>query len=223
MKIRILTGSIKYVFAALITLGLLAGCASTGVETVSTGTSGEADSAISAAASANAKAKELGFEWRDTHNLIREAEEAAAAGDYAKAINLANEARVQAENAIQQGTTGSKPAANVSSRLDQMAEGSTGPGTRSTGDDSYTVARGDSLWAISGKSEIYGNPYQWPIIYKANADKIADADLIEPGQVLDITRGASSSDVAAAEQHAKTRGAWSVGPVEASDKAYLAQ
>ncbi|MBL4762044.1 MAG: LysM peptidoglycan-binding domain-containing protein [Gammaproteobacteria bacterium] len=217
MKTRILSTSIKYIFAALITLGLLAGCASTSVAPVTTGTAEEAQSAISAATSANAKAKELGVEWRDTAKLIASAEEAAAAGDYTKAINLANEARIQAENAIQQAAavTAAKPVAAESSRLDQLAEGSS--------DDSYTVARGDSLWAISGKSEIYGNPYQWPIIYKANTDKIADADLIEPGQVLDITRGASSSDVAAAEQHAKTRGAWSVGPVEASDKAYLAQ
>jgi len=88
---------------------------------------------------------------------------------------------------------------------------------------SYEVVRGDNLWNISGKGEIYGNPYQWPLIYKANRDKIKDADLIYPGQAFDIDRSASGSDIEAAIHHAKTRGAWSLGVVEESDKAYLAR
>jgi len=88
---------------------------------------------------------------------------------------------------------------------------------------SYQVVRGDNLWNISGKSEIYGNPYQWPLIYKANRSKIKDADLIYPGQQLDIDRSASTSDVDAAIAHARTRGAWSLGVVEDSDMAYLAR
>jgi nucleoid-associated protein YgaU len=93
----------------------------------------------------------------------------------------------------------------------------------SSGADQYEVIRGDNLWNISGKGEIYANPYQWPLIYKANRDKISDADLIHPGQVFDIDRAASSADIDAAVQHAKTRGAWSVGVTEESDRAYLAQ
>ncbi|HEB99468.1 MAG TPA: LysM peptidoglycan-binding domain-containing protein [Thiotrichales bacterium] len=85
----------------------------------------------------------------------------------------------------------------------------------------YTVQRGDSLWAISGKAEIYNNPYQWPLIYKANADKIKDADLIYPGQEFSIDRNPSAAEVDAAIEHAKTRGAWSLGEVEESDRAYL--
>lgn len=89
------------------------------------------------------------------------------------------------------------------------------------GSDSYQVNRGDNLWDISGKDDIYANPYQWPLIYKANRSQIKDADLIYPGQTFDIDRNASSSDVDAAIQHAKTRGAWSLGVVEGSDTAYL--
>lgn len=89
--------------------------------------------------------------------------------------------------------------------------------------DSYEVAKGDSLWGISGKDAVYGNPYQWPLIYKANSDKIKDADLIYPGQVLGIDTNPSDADKAAAIQHAKTRGSWSIGVTEESDKAYLAQ
>jgi nucleoid-associated protein YgaU len=85
----------------------------------------------------------------------------------------------------------------------------------------YEVVRGDNLWNIAGQSRIYGNPYQWPLIYKANSGKIKDADLIYPGQNFDINRSASAAEIDAAVQHAKTRGAWSLGTVEPSDKAYL--
>lgn len=89
--------------------------------------------------------------------------------------------------------------------------------------DSYSVVRGDHLWGIASKSVIYGNPYQWPLIYKANRDKIKDADLIEPGQVFSINRNASAGEVDAAIRHAKTRGAWQIGVAEDSDRRYLAQ
>ena len=87
----------------------------------------------------------------------------------------------------------------------------------------YTVQRGDNLWNIAGRSEIYGDAYQWPLIYRTNQDKIRDADLIYPGQDFTIDRNPSSADVTAAIRHAKTRGAWVLGQVEASDKAYLSQ
>jgi nucleoid-associated protein YgaU len=86
----------------------------------------------------------------------------------------------------------------------------------------YTVVSGDSLWSIAGQGGTYGNPYAWPLIYKANKSKINDADLIFPGQSFVIT-SASSAEMNAAVQHAKTRGAWSVGAVEASDSEFLAQ
>ena len=87
----------------------------------------------------------------------------------------------------------------------------------------YEVSRGDNLWAISGQSRIYGNPYQWPLIYKANSDKIKDADLIHPGQNLAINRSVSAAQADAAVRHARTRGAWYIGVTEESDKAYLAR
>ena len=93
--------------------------------------------------------------------------------------------------------------------------------TASSETNSYEVNQGDHLWGISGKS--YGNPYNWPLIYKANSDKIKDADLIYPGQVLDIDTNPSDADSAAAVNHAKTRGSWSIGVTEESDTAYLAQ
>ena len=87
----------------------------------------------------------------------------------------------------------------------------------------YNVVRGDHLWGIASKPAIYGNPYQWPLIYKANSGKIQDADLIYPGQVFTIETDLSRSDVDAAVRHAKSRGAWSIGAIEDSDKRYLSR
>jgi LysM repeat protein len=88
--------------------------------------------------------------------------------------------------------------------------------------DTYEVKRGDHLWGIASQPRIYGNPYAWPLIYKANSGKIKDADLIYPGQSLEINRSASSADMDAAIRHAKTRGEWKLGVTEQSDKDYLA-
>ena len=86
---------------------------------------------------------------------------------------------------------------------------------------SWTVVEGNNLWGIACKEEVYNVPEKWPLIYKANLDQIEDADLIYPGQVLAIPRDSSQSEIDAAINHAKTRGAWAVGPIEATDKEYL--
>ncbi len=51
---------------------------------------------------------------------------------------------------------------------------------------SYTVVRGDCLWNIAKKKDHYGNAFAWPVIYKANRDKIKNPDLIYPQQVLQV-------------------------------------
>ena len=85
----------------------------------------------------------------------------------------------------------------------------------------WTVAEGDNLWGIACKEEVYNVPEKWPLIYKANLEQIEDADLIYPGQVLDIPRDSTDGEIEAAINHAKTRGAWAVGPIEATDQEYL--
>ncbi len=42
----------------------------------------------------------------------------------------------------------------------------------------------DCLWNISGKPDIYGDPFQWVKIWQANTDQIRNPDLIYPGQRL---------------------------------------
>ena len=55
---------------------------------------------------------------------------------------------------------------------------------------SYTVKlipeRRDCLWRIAEYKNIYGDPFKWTRIYKANKGQIKNPDLIYPGQVFDI-------------------------------------
>lgn len=87
----------------------------------------------------------------------------------------------------------------------------------------YRVVGGDSLWRIAGRGDVYGNAYQWPLLYKENAGKIQDADLIHPNQELSVVTHPMRNAVDAAVQHARTRGAWEIGRTEDSDRRYLGQ
>ncbi|MCK5661971.1 MAG: LysM peptidoglycan-binding domain-containing protein [Thiotrichaceae bacterium] len=216
------TEFLKLAVVAALSTGLVAGCASdsadepapsTDTQQAQAGPSAEAKNAIYSAKIKLARAEKLGYAWSYTGNMIKAAEKAAAAGDNEKAIELANKASEEAEDAIAQYHSETK-------RYDAN-QGTVEAGNDSAGDE-YTVVSGDNLWNISGKESIYGNPYQWPLIYKANSDQIKDADLIYSGQVFSIP-SATSSEINAAVQHAKTRGAWSIGETEASDSDYLAQ
>jgi nucleoid-associated protein YgaU len=241
---------LRLIAIGLLSLVLAAGCATTGDTDTGSDASAkaEAEQAIADAKAAQKRAAEVGYEWRDMGKLIDEAQAAYDAGDYARAIELARKAQEQgaiaedqyyleqaklkldklnamsgltaeqrdllaqanAAYAAQQG----REAYDLASRLEAALAASS---------MSYTVVRGDNLWNIAGKSSVYGNPYQWPLIYKANSDQIKDADLIYPGQTFSIDRNPSAAAVDAAVNHAKTRGAWSLGVVEESDKAYLAR
>jgi len=182
-------------------------------------TAEDAEAAIRTAEQKTRQASDVNYEWRDTGKLIKKAEKALKAGKYEEAIKLANKAKRQAELAVEQKY-------RELDRLKQqgiISESAAAPVAESAGASTYEVVRGDNLWDISAKPSIYGNPYEWPLIYKANSDKIKDADLIYPGQVFTINTNPSAAEVDAAVRHAKTRGSWALGVVEESDMAYLAQ
>lgn len=234
-------------------IGVAAGCASTAVTETEEPTtmpakdmSGEAKAAIDAAKAALSRTE--AHIWRDTEALLKSAEEAYAKGDYEKAIKLAEQASEQISDAENQAALEDARLIYEDLRTrpgltdEQKAKLAEGDRMIRSGDGYmakeymerlaaefaaasfvYDVVKGDSLWKISGKDEVYANPYQWPLIYKSNSDKIEDADLIYPGQQFDIDKNPSAAAVDAAVDHAKTRGAWSVGTVEESDKAYLAR
>lgn len=211
------TAQLLRLFALLlVTSSLVVGCAGTTEDESKqqSGSGGGAAAAIAAAESAYKIALDEMYAWRNTGKIIKKAKKALKAGNDAKAIKLANKARKEAENAVAQKYS-------ELDRLKSMGILDDDKPVSSSSAGEYQVVSGDNLWDISAKSEIYSNPYQWPLIYKANQDKIKDADLIYPGQNLAIDRSASGSAIDAAINHAKTRGSWSLGDVESTDKAYL--
>jgi nucleoid-associated protein YgaU len=227
-------------------LGVLAGCASTPKESAVDQGGVKADQAIAAAEAAIAKAKANEWIWRDTEKFLKQAREAAAKGDSDTAVKLANKARSQAEGALNQyyleqakimldeasaaqGLSASQQ--NTLSEADKAIKNAEGRKAYDlltpllaeirAASMQYEVVRGDSLWAISAKPETYNNPYQWPLIFKANRAQIKDADLIYPGQTFEVDRNPSAADVESAVNHARNRGAWSIGVMEDSDRRFL--
>lgn len=236
--------SLKYLFLAALAVGVAVGCA--GQPAQEDHSQAVAAQAIAGAHDLVQKAMDLGAPWLEANALVKQAEQAFAEGDHARAASLAGQASERAEVSINQwylnqaqamvakihefGRPSAEQAAllreaqtaivlhqgarayDVASRLLATLQSSI---------IHYTVMRGDTLWGISAKPQIYDDPFRWPLIYKRNADQIRDADLIYPRQVFSIDKSPSAADVNAAVEHARTRGAWSLGPVEESDKAYL--
>lgn len=206
--------ALKHSVLLAIVIAAMTGCAAAPTQEEEQGANAEqAQAAIEQARGALSEAQAEGAAWRDTADLIAQAEEAANAGDTARAYELAQQAQRQAENALAQKQ------AEEARLAEQQAAQQAAEATTQT----YTVSRGDTLWGISGKETVYGNPYQWPLIFKANRDQIRDADLIYPGQQFVIKHDWSSAEVDAAVNHARTRGAWSLGTVEESDMMYLSR
>ena len=244
---RIFSG--KQLVPVVLVLSMLGGCATAPKEEpVAKDEMAQVTQAIDAAKAAIAKAKSLNWIWRDTEATLKKAEDEAASAEPNKelAIKLANKARNEAELAVNQyyleqskvlyseasATSGlsadQQSTLNAADAAIRNAEGRKAYDLLSplvaeirSASIQYEVVRGDSLWAISGKEETYNNPYQWPLIYKANRDKIKDADLIYPGQTFSVNRNPSAAEVDAAVDHARNRGAWSIGVVEESDRRYL--
>ena len=92
---------VKLLSTALLSLWLVSGCASNSSNGGSKA-SADATAAISNANGAIKAAKANDWIWRDTEKFVKQANEAAAAGDNAKAIKLADKARFQAEAAVEQ-------------------------------------------------------------------------------------------------------------------------
>ncbi len=87
----------------------------------------------------------------------------------------------------------------------------------------YTVVKGDNLWNIAKKPSIYGNPFEWPLIYLHNANQIKNPDLIYSNQKFDIWLNPLKTGAQDAIHYARTRGAWKNGRALSRDKAWVRQ
>ena len=54
--------------------------------------------------------------------------------------------------------------------------------------DVYVVQKGDSLWSIAKKPEIYGTATRWRRIFDANRDLLKSPDRVRAGMTLKIPR-----------------------------------
>ncbi|MGH7441613.1 MAG: LysM peptidoglycan-binding domain-containing protein [bacterium] len=99
------------------------------------------------------------------------------------------------------GCAGQKPM--PASTKPQAQSAAMGQGTAS-----YVVHKGDSLWAIAGKSDVLGDPFRWPLLFKANRDQIVDPDFIQPDQDLSYRTDYSSDEIADAVKKAEATPAY---------------
>ena len=97
---------VKLLSAAVLSLWLTSGCAEHPAKSESEPTaskaSPQATAAIANASDAISMANSNNWIWRDTESMLEEAKKAAAAGDNAKAVSLADMAKFEAEAAIDQ-------------------------------------------------------------------------------------------------------------------------
>lgn len=211
-----------------------------------TATSPAAMSTLAAARARVQQARDLGLQANDAERFLAAAESAAAENDADRTSELATRAHRHADIAINQHYVAAaerelaeaREYANLSTAqyqrlqageqalLSQQAEDAykTLQGLNAelaVAQSVYTVMSGDSLWKISAKDDVYGNPYWWPLIYKNNADRIKDPDALNVGQALNIRVHPTIGEVSTAVDHAKSRGSWSVGEVEEADSRYL--
>lgn len=110
----------------------------------------------------------------EDYNIVEEAKEGL---DVSVDVNLKQWRAYGTKTFTVEKPAAKKKKATVSVKKERDA--STAPKTKT-----YTVKKGDTLWAIASK--YYGSGAQYTKIYKANTDKISNPNLIYPGQVFTI-------------------------------------
>ncbi len=150
-------------------------------------------------------------QMEDAQRTLEEAKKAYEAGDYVNAKQLAESALTKAREAEQVAKeVGGDQRANQARRIaGEISDPGATPRPYPT---NHIVIKGESLWWIAEYKQIYDDPFQWPVIYKANRSQIKDPDLIFPDQNFEIPREPELTDDMRKEaiKFAKSRGAWSL-------------
>ena len=68
--------------------------------------------------------------------------------------------------------------------------------------DTYVVQKGDSLWSIASKPQIYGRVGQWRRIFDANRDLLKEPGKLRAGMTLKIPRDQQQSEDTFHDSHA---------------------
>ena len=66
--------------------------------------------------------------------------------------------------------------------------------------DTYVVQKGDSLWSIAKKPEVYGKATQWRRLFDANRDLLKSPDRLKAGMTLKIPRGEETGETTYGEE-----------------------
>jgi len=170
------------------------------------------DMALQAVNSANAAGAYTYAEdqMRDAQLTLEEAKRAYEAGEYGTAKQLAESAMAKAQKAE---TLAKQMEQEKRTQVSQQAaQGLIDPGATPRVLTEHVVIKGETLWWIAEYKQVYGDPFQWPLIYKANRSQIKDPDLIYPDQVFKIAREPEidADMISEAIKFAKNRGAWSL-------------
>lgn len=220
----------SYLSLAGLVLGatvILGGCASQptqepAAETQPSAAEEQARKAVQEAETAVSKAQDASdgaVPSQETLDMLDQARSQLEEGEFEAATESANQAKQMANDEL--ASYQEREGAEMAEEESRMVANGTLTAAPDADRGTYRVGRGDTLWDISAADAIYGDPFAWPLIYKANSDRIDDPDLIYPDQEFVIMWDVGSAAMAAAVRHAKTRGAWSLGEVEASDREYL--
>jgi nucleoid-associated protein YgaU len=149
-------------------------------------------------------------QMRDAQLTLDEAKRAYEAGEYGTAKQLAESALVKAQKAEALALQARRD--RESQVTQQATQGMLDSGATPRDLTEHVVIKGETLWWIAEYKQVYDDPFQWPLIYKANRSQIKDPDLIYPDQVFKIARTPEIDDAMIAEaiKFAKNRGAWSL-------------
>jgi nucleoid-associated protein YgaU len=173
--------------------------------------SAEARAALQLAVARVADAKRERPDFTDSDSLLTQARATAAKGDNAHTISLSRQAIASADlvtlgqyqgraNAQLQklhaytGLT-DEQLARVKAAEDALANGQPREAFEiaSRLNDElkneikhHKVGKGESLWIISGRQDIYANPWLWPLIWQANRDTVKNPGSVRAGQTLKI-------------------------------------